>query len=172
MKVLVSQKPHEYSNVSSFEKRKSERGFSLVEMGIVLSIFTIIVAGVYYIYKQRIEPNTWATSKFNTINSVLTAIEQAKSSRGGVYPAYNGAITNSNVLVNYLTRDGVSSNDLMGVQYSCDAGVNKNLTITVPVNDGSKSGIQVLIDKLTSAGLQAGVNGSNLVVTISGANCK
>ena len=149
-----------------------ERGYSLVELVLVLAIITALAMTVYYVYKQRIEPNAWASNKFNLVQSIIAGVEQAKASRGGVYPAYQGDILNSSVLSAYLTRNGANANDLMGVRYSCQGGVNRDLTITVPVNDGSVSGISNLIDKLTSAGLQAYVNGTDLVVVIPSVNCE
>lgn len=160
------------SNASGVNLR-SQKGMSLMEVALVLAVFISLISVVFLIYKNRIEPATWSSQKYTIISSIISGIENAKGSRGGVYPAYNGAITNSNELMPYLSgNSNTLPDDLLGVTYSCAPGTNQTLTLTFPYTDAENArGKAQLVQKLQRAGYVVNTSAQNLSIVIQGVSC-
>ncbi len=154
---------------------KRERGFTILELIIVLAgAFALIGIG-YYLYKTRVEPGIQSQTAYQKIVSILGGIEQAKSSRGGVYPAYNGPVnTPGNPILPYL--GDANSPDLAGVTYQCNAGTNQTLTIVVPTSIDTQRGRNQLQAKLNSAfgggGATATVEAGSTTIQIPNVICQ
>ena len=150
-------------------KNEKSKGFTLIEMILVLAVLVTFLALVFTIYKNRVEPSRWANNKFQTFQSVIAAIENARSANGGAYPASSSpfdldssdAPTNDKQkLVWYAVTGGSPTSDLAGWKYACDSG---NLDITVGVSDKPAAGdaaITVFTESVKN----------NLGFTVSGSN--
>lgn len=120
-------------------KNKS-RGFTLIEMVLVLAGLVIFLSVVFAVYRSRVEPNSWASNKFQTFQSVVSALESAKSANGGAYPAAtNVSLSNSTApsdpkakLVWSAVTGGVPTSDINGWTYSCSGNT---ITLTVDLSD-------------------------------------
>lgn len=159
---------------ASVKSLKREKGFTILELIIVLAgAFALIGIG-YYLYKTRVEPGVQAQTAYQKITSILSGIEQAKAARGGVYPAYNGPVTGSQLLVAYL--GDANSTDLAGVTYACTAGTGQTVTVTIPTSIDTQRGRNQLQQKLDSAfgqgGATATVGNSSVVITIPNSICQ
>lgn len=149
-----------------------QRGFTLTEVVLVLAAAVILIGLGVYIYRQRVEPALWANSKYNLVLSIIAGIEQAKASRGGVYPAYSGPLSNpNNPIYPYLASTG-SANDLVGVNYSCPPGTGVTLTVSFPFSDSENlRGKFQLREKLQSANFNVQTNRDTLTIELNGVNC-
>ncbi len=150
-----------------------QRGFTLTEVVLVLAAAVVLIGIGVYIYKQRVEPAVWANSKYNLVLSIMAGIEQAKASRGGVYPAYTGALNNTNnPIYPYLTSSNTSANDLIGVNYSCPQGAGVTLTVSFPFSNAENlRGKLQLREKLQSANFNVQVDDASLSVVLNGVDC-
>ena len=121
-------------------KNEKSKGFTLIEMILVLAALVTFLALVFSIYKNRIEPSRWSSDKFQVFQSVVAALESAKSANGGAYPAASNVDLGSSTvpdnpkakLVWYAVTGGSPSSDIVGWEYSCSDG---NLEITVSLAD-------------------------------------
>jgi len=145
-------------------KNKKSKGFTLIEMILVLAALVTFLALVFTIYKNRIEPSRWSSDKFRTFQSVVAALETAKSANGGAYPAASNvdlstAPTDNDPkkkLVWYAVTGGSPSADIIGWKYTCSGST---LAITVSINDKpSEAAAGVFIESVKN----------NLGFTVSG----
>mgnify|MGYP001772772923 CR=1 FL=1 len=156
-------------------KKIRKAGFTLTEMVLVLAVGALLIGGVFYVYKTRIEPNRWVETKMQAFNSVIAAIENAKSAKGGVYPA--GSETNLGNATDPVLRGtlGAGATDLQGWTYSCPAGVGTTMTIGIWVGDRPNNEIvQVLLNRVQASSSFTGTytDGNLLSVTRSGVVCQ
>lgn len=121
-------------------RREKRKGFTLIEMILVLAALVSFLGVVFAIYKTKIEPSRWSQSKFQTFQSVVAALENARSANGGAYPAAVGVDLSSTTppgnakakLVWYAVTGGTPTSDIAGWSYSCSGS---NLDITVSIAD-------------------------------------
>lgn len=125
-------------------RRGRRRGFTLIEMILVLAVLVTFLGVVFAIYKTKIEPTRWSQNKFQVFQSVIAAIENAKSANGGAYPAASDVDLSSTSaptdpkakLVWYAVTGGDPTSDIAGWTYTCSGG---NLDITVSIADKPSS---------------------------------
>ena len=104
-----------------------EKGYSLIEISLVLALIAVLGGGVFLLYNNRVAPATWSSSQYNTFNSVLAALNTCKNDRGGTYPAAAsagsitaaGTTTTSGALSPYV---GSNSTDISTWTYQCVSG--------------------------------------------------
>ena len=158
-------------------KNEKSKGFTLIEMILVLAALVTFLTLVFTIYKNRIEPSRWSSDKFRVFQSIVVALESAKSANGGAYPAAtNVDLGSSSVpedpkakLVWYAVTGGSPSLDVAGWAYSCS---ESNLDITVNITDKpSEAAAGVFIESVKN-NLGFTVNGtvSDPTVTFSRTN--
>ena len=103
-------------------------GFTIAEISLVIIIATILIVGGIFAYK-KILPSTQASAGFKKVNAVISAVERAKQTNGGLFVAANDKIDNIAILKNEMGgANGVS--DVKNWQYSCTEGDDTTLTIT------------------------------------------
>ena len=121
------------------KRGRRSKGFTLLELILVLAVFVAFVGIAFGIYKGRVEPSRWANAKYMVFQSVSAAIENARAAYGGAYPA--GTIPNLGVttppsgnvaLVWHAVNGGGVSQDIAGWGYEC---TGNNLEVTVPYGD-------------------------------------
>lgn len=125
-------------------RRKRRKGFTLIEMILVLAALVTFLGVVFTIYKTKIEPSRWSQNKFQVFQSVVAAIENARSANGGAYPAATNVDLSSTTppgsskakLVWYAVTGGTPTSDIAGWTYSCSGS---NLDITVNISDKPSS---------------------------------
>ncbi len=144
-------------------------GFTLTELIIVLAVAGLLIGGVLFVYKNRIEPTQWVNGKAEAFVNLASALENAKSMNGGGYPA----ATNVNLadLSNATTSQmrilaaaiGQRSPDLTGWTYSCSGG-----TLTITVNTGDVPGgrtdlVEALRSKIQGASAYSCTTGTGSI---------
>jgi len=65
----------------------NKKGFTLIEIALVLTVAALLVLGVFTLYKFQIEPTRYVSSGASKFTNFIIAIEQSKVYNGGVYPA-------------------------------------------------------------------------------------
>jgi len=144
------------------------RGFTIVELALVLAVVSIFVAGAFIGYNRVYLPAK-ADSIARTILTVLAAVERARTDNGGAYPAGRFAIGSGggNLVESHLGGAG-ALNDVSGWQYDCPAGASSTLTITTTnVTGGNQTLANLILAKLRTT-LASGytVNHNNGAFTI------
>ncbi len=163
-----------------FTVLRNRKGYSLIEISLVLALIAVLGGGVFILYNNRVAPATWSSSQYNTFNSVVAALNTSKNDRGGTYPAAasagsitSGATTGAaNALAPYV---GSNSADISKWTYTC---VSPNSTAVIAIVDSAtpNSDAQgMLVNKINNAGnsaLSAVItNTTTVTVTISGTTC-
>ncbi|MGD0282545.1 MAG: type II secretion system protein [Dissulfurispiraceae bacterium] len=158
----------------------NRKGYSLIEISLVLALIAVLGGGVFLLYNNRVAPSTWSSSKYDQFNSALAALNTAKNDRGGTYPAAAsaGSITSGsttgtpNALAPY---EGSNSTDINKWNYTCISG---GTTATIAIIDTSTPNADaqnMLINKINSAGNSnvsaALTNATTVTVTITGTTC-
>ena len=64
----------------------NKKGFTLIEIALVLAVAALLVLGVFTLYKFQIEPSRYVSDGSSKLINFITAIEQAKAYNGGAYP--------------------------------------------------------------------------------------
>jgi prepilin-type N-terminal cleavage/methylation domain-containing protein len=64
----------------------NKKGFTLIEIALVLAVAALLVLGVFTLYKFQIEPSRYVSSGASKFTNFIIAIEQAKAYNGGAYP--------------------------------------------------------------------------------------
>jgi prepilin-type N-terminal cleavage/methylation domain-containing protein len=64
----------------------NKKGFTLIEITLVLAVAALLVLGVFTLYKFQIEPSRYVSSGSQKLINFIIAIEQAKAYNGGAYP--------------------------------------------------------------------------------------
>jgi hypothetical protein len=108
-------------------------------MILVLAALTVFLGLIFGIYRTKIEPNKWASNQFQIFQSVITALENAKSANGGAFPAATNVDLGSATaptdtkakLVWYAVTGGNPSSDTAGWMYSCSGNA---IDITVDIS--------------------------------------
>jgi len=159
---------------------RNQKGFTLIEMGLVIAVVSIIVIGLYSYYTNRIQPGAWASAKLDTFNSVVSTLNTCKNDRGGTYPAAAaaGAITtaatttSAGAVSSYV---GSASTDISNWTYQCVAAGTTMKIAIVDTATPSTDAQTVLINKITNAiGAAAtgtATNATTTTITISGTTC-
>ncbi len=116
---------------------KSARGFTLIELTIAVTVFTIGVlgmlgatAGITRLLGQgdRIATASfYAQERFETLrNSSCATLASGSNTRGGIYdltwvvqPMFGGAARRVSIYVAYPSRRGVTRVDTLGMSISC-----------------------------------------------------
>ena len=130
---------------------RTQRGYSLIEFAITMGLVALVAGGVFAAYKFRVAPAAWTSSKFDTFNSVMAAIETAKNSRGLIYPAQATAASFPTVtaLAPYI---GSSSTDVNNWTYQCVSGSGSTLNLVVIAPDAPNAdALNMLKDRISSA---------------------
>lgn len=152
---------------------RNEKGYSLIEFAITMGLVALVAGGVFAAYKFRVAPAAWATSKFDTFQSVDGGIETSKNSRGMAYPAQATAAAFTSVasLIPYI---GSASTDINGWTYQCPSGSGQTMTIVINVADAPNTDAQnMLKDKVSNmlANSTVTLSGNNLTVSTANQNC-
>ena len=63
------------------------KGFTLIEIALVLAVAGLLVMGVFLLYKFQIEPSRYVSDGSRQLMNVITGVEQSKVYNGGAYPA-------------------------------------------------------------------------------------
>ncbi len=159
-----------------------EKGYSLIEISLVLALIAVLGGGVFLLYNNRVAPATWSSSQFNTFNGVLAALNTCKNDRGGTYPAAAsegsiiapGTTTTSGALSPYV---GSNSADISKWTYQCvSPGTSASIAI---VDSGTPNADAqgMLVNKINNSGNGAlnatitGTTGTIVTVTITGTTC-
>ena len=160
-----------------------EKGYSLIEISLVLALIAVLGGGVFLLYNNRVAPSTWSSSKYNTFNSVLAALNTCKSDRGGTYPAAATAgsiiapgttTTVSGALSPYV---GSNSTDISTWTYQCISGGTSAVIAIVDAATPNVDAQGMLVNKINNAGngaLSAVITGSTgtiVTVTVTGTTC-
>jgi prepilin-type N-terminal cleavage/methylation domain-containing protein len=157
-----------------------EEGYSLIEISLVLALIAVLAGGVFLLYNNRVAPATWSSSKYDSFNGVLTALNTCKNDRGGTYPAAAaagsitaaGTTTVSSALSPYV---GSNSTDVSDWTYQCVSGGNAAVIDIVDSATPNADAQNILINKINNAGnsalLAAKTNNTTVTVTISGTTC-
>lgn len=151
--------------------KKGKKGFTLIEMILVLAALVAFLGLVFGIYKSRVEPARWSQNKFQVMQSVMAAIEHAKSANGGSYPKVTSALALGSTaapsdpkaaLVWYAVTGGSPTADISGWTYLCSTN---ELQITVNTSDApSKAAAEVFTSSVVNnLGLQKKSVGSGTV---------
>ena len=64
----------------------NKKGFTLIEIALILAVAALLVLGVFTLYKFQIEPSRYVSSGASKFTNFIIAIEQAKAYNGGAYP--------------------------------------------------------------------------------------
>jgi len=64
----------------------NKKGFTLIEIALVLAVAALLVLGVFTLYKFQIEPSRYVSDGSSKLINFITAIEQTKAYNGGAYP--------------------------------------------------------------------------------------
>jgi len=151
---------------------KRRRGFTLIEMILVIASLATFLALVFGIYKTKVEPARWSSNMYQKFQSVVAALEDAKSANGGGFPEASDVDLSSTTaptdpkakLVWSAVTGGMGDPSLVGWTYTCSGG---NLDITVNISDKPSTGAAtVFINKVinnTPFQLQSGDETSDTV---------
>ena len=114
-----------------------ERGFTLIELTIAMTLFTIgvlgmlgVLAGITRLLAQgdRIATASfYAQERLETVrNTTCAGLISGSQTRGGIYdlswrvaPMFGGTALRVEVLVSYPSRPGVTRVDTLGTSISC-----------------------------------------------------
>jgi len=107
----------------------NKKGFTLIEIALVLAVAALVVLGVFTLYKFQIEPSRYVSDGAKKLINFITAIEQAKSYNGGAYPVVAVADvtdlstkpddTNKAVLLWQAVTGGQNAPHLKNWDYDC-----------------------------------------------------
>ncbi len=159
---------------------RNRKGYSLIEISLVLALIAVLAGGVFLLYNNRVAPATWSSSKYDTFNGVLAALNTCKSDRGGTYPAAAsaGSITEastttvSGALSPYV---GSASADISTWTYKCVSSGTSAFIAIVDSGTPNADAQGMLVNKVSNSGnsaLSAVItNGTTVTVTISGTSC-
>lgn len=158
-----------------------EKGYSLIEISLVLALIAVLTGGVFLLYNNRVAPATWSSSKYDMFNGVLTALNTCKNDRGGTYPAAAAAgsitaaatTTVSGALSPYV---GSNSTDISDWTYQCVSGGTTALIAIADSATPNADAQGMLVNKINKSGnnaLSAAIttSGSVVTVTITGTTC-
>ena len=157
-----------------------EKGYSLIEISLVLALIAVLGGGVFLLYNNRVAPATWSSSKYDAFNGVLAALNTCKNDRGGTYPAAaaEGSITAAatttanGALSPYV---GANSADISKWTYQCVSAGTSALIAIVDSGTPNADAQGMLVNKVSNSGnsaLSAVItNGTTVTVTISGTTC-
>ena len=116
---------------------KSERGFTLVELTVAVTIFTIGVLGtlgtsagitrLLGMGNRIATAGFYAQERFETLrNGDCATLASGSDTRGGIYdltwevqPMFGGAARRVSIFVAYPSRPGVTRVDTLGISISC-----------------------------------------------------
>lgn len=123
---------------SSNNNKKNQRGFTMVELIIVLVVGTILVVGAFTVYNKQVKPSMYVNGKMESFANLAASLEQVKMMNANSYP--QGTVNNlfistatTNLEKMLMTTIGQSNNTYSGWKYDCPA--NGSLKITVSVAD-------------------------------------
>ncbi len=159
----------------------SQKGFTLIEIGLVLSIFAIAIIALYGLYANRTKPQSWAQAKLDTFNGVMSSLNICQGDRGGTYPAAAAA----GVITTAATTSpagavsayvGSASTDINTWTYQCVAAGTTMKIAIVDTATPSTDAQTMLCNKITNAYGAAVVTActptaNTTTVTISGTTC-
>ena len=111
-------------------QRGARKGFTLLETALVLAVATVILSTAYMVY-SKVRATTAINTATERVKTAISVIENVKASNGNAYPAEGSAvdISSTQPFSYYL---GSNKNDVAGWEYSCTAGPDTDVTITVP----------------------------------------
>lgn len=142
-----------------FKVLRGQEGYSLVEFAITMGLVAIVAGGVFSIYKYRVQPQTWATARYDLFTSVMAALQAAYSDNGNAYPAVAAATalpTTNTALAPYL---GTLSNDITTWKYTCPSGTGANLVLTVDTSSSPNAdAASILTNKINNTLPTQGTN--------------
>ncbi|HXW69725.1 MAG TPA: prepilin-type N-terminal cleavage/methylation domain-containing protein [Dissulfurispiraceae bacterium] len=159
---------------------RNRKGYSLIEISLVLALIAVLVGGAFLLYNNRVAPATWSSSKYDTFNGVFAALNTCKNDRGGTYPAAAaaGSITAADTttvpgaLSPYV---GSASADISTWTYKCLSAGTSALIAIVDSGTPSADAQGMLVNKINNSGngaLNAAISsGSVVTVTITGTTC-
>ena len=104
-------------------------GYSLVELSLGILIVMGLIVGGFKVYK-KLSTGTKASTAFNQTSAVISAIERAKMSNGGTYPAASSdtKLSSFSIVMNEMGGTGASK-DVLDWTYKCPAGSDKTITV-------------------------------------------
>lgn len=152
------------------EIRKRKKGFSLLELLLVLAVFAGVVGIGITIYSSYIEPQLQMSRIVNNFQVLVSAIERIKDSNRGAYPA--GSITNLGSLnsqnpttLERLLRGVLGSTNpaLTNWRYNCPSG-GTSLTLTLNVPELSlerREGLSAMLTQNYNNIFSCSVDGTN-----------
>lgn len=131
-------------------KKSDRKGFTLVEMGLVLGALAIFVLTIFVIYRFFIQPGSYADNKMRMFQATIGSVENAKASNGGAYPTQAVGTLSTSAIASYV--GGASNNQIASWTYGCTpAGTAGTLTIGISVADApGNDAINILTDKVGS----------------------
>ena len=143
------------------------KGYSLIEITMVLGLITILVVASLSLYNYRVAPTTWAASHYDTYNGVVAQLNTCKSDRGGSFPVAPAAAsitaatttTTNSALSPYV---GTASPDIAAWTYQCAAGAT-GATIIITDTAPSTDATLMLLQKINNNG--SGATATNIVVS-------
>jgi len=107
----------------------NKKGFTLIEIALVLAVAALIILGVFVLYKYQIEPSRYVSDNAKKLTNFITGVEQAKSYNGGAYPVVAVADitdlstkpsnTNKAVLLWQAVTGGQTAPQLKNWDYDC-----------------------------------------------------
>jgi general secretion pathway protein G len=110
----------------------NEKGFSMIEMMVVLIIIAVLIAGGIKFYLGYIENSrvTKAKAQISTMQAALEAYfaEQTK------YPADNAGLLNAGINTNSTEKE-IKAKDPWGKQYKYDVSVDQSEYVVYTGND-------------------------------------
>jgi len=158
-------------------KENLKRGFTIVELALVLAVVAVLLVGAFIGYNRVYLPAKADSISRNVLN-VLTALERARSDNGGAYPALTFTIGQGggNLIESHLGGTGTALNDVAGWRYACTAGASSTVTLTTTnLTGGNQTLANLILAKLRTSlasGYQIQHNNGVFTITIPNVPCR
>lgn len=162
-------------------ERRLNKGFTIVELALVLAVVSVLIAGAFIGYNRVYLPAKADSIARNVLN-VLAALERARSDNGGAYPSGTFTIGGTEtfpgktLLESHLGGTGTALNDVAGWRYSCTAGASSTLTLsTTNLTGGNQTLANLILAKLQtslSSGYQIQHNNGVFTISIPNVPCR
>lgn len=120
-------------------KRVRQRGFTLVELLLVIIVGSVLAVGAFTLYTKQIRPGQYQKEKLNAFTYLVSGLEQARAYNGNAYPSAPQPISllipeNPQTIVEQILASAIGKNNSNygGWTYQCS---NNTLTIRINLAD-------------------------------------
>ncbi len=156
------------------------RGFSLIELVMVLAVIAILSGVAITIFNNRVAPANWAQVNNDRFNSVMQQLNICKADHGNTYPAAPGAASitaagTTSVPSAVSAYVGSASTDINNWTYQCVAAGQNLLIAVIDGGTPSSDAQNILVTKINNtygAGTAVITSATTVTAKITGTTCQ